>query len=573
MKRQISVFIASPNDLVEERDQFKKTIDTLNVGFGDGADIKFVPFGWEDALASTGRRTQSVINAEIDRCDVFILAMYRRWGQEAPDAKPYSSYTEEEFFRALERWKKTEKPEIFVFFKRVDAGFEADPGPQLKKVLAFRKELEESKIVLYRLFDDKETFAAEVDRHLRAFAKGVLPGVDESREIVILPQEVLKEIKMARIIAEEKVKEAENIREESRLKIEAMQLKNAQDAAALSKEGKIEFARQKFSELVTETIDIRILSLGFEFFYRTGDIQSAQTVLNKWINLSGSKENSIKKSAAYGNLGILYKTRGELERAEEMHLRALTINEELGHRKGMASDYGNLGILYSIRGELERAEEMYLKSLTIYEELGHKEGMASDYGNLGIVYQIRGELERAEEMYLKALTIDEEFGRKEGMANQYCSLGILYQRRGEFEHAEEMYLKALAINEELGRKEGIASDYGNLGILYQIQGELERAEEMCLKALAIDEEMGRIEGIASSYANLGKLYQTRSELERAEEMYKRSLVIFEELGNKMIMAKTYRNLWGLYQTRGELERAEEMYLKALAIDEEMKRKA
>ncbi|MCG8346042.1 MAG: DUF4062 domain-containing protein, partial [Chlorobiales bacterium] len=121
MKNTVSVFIASPGDLAGERRAFKKAIDLLNVGFGDGADVEFMPLAWEDTLASTGRRSQGVINQDIDKCDVFILAMHRRWGQEAPDAEPYTSYSEEEFHRAHERWKKEGSPEIFVFFKRVDA--------------------------------------------------------------------------------------------------------------------------------------------------------------------------------------------------------------------------------------------------------------------------------------------------------------------------------------------------------------------------------------------------------------------------------------------------------------------
>ena len=123
--RTIHVFIASPGDLVVERRAFKDVIDELNDGFGDGAGVRFVALGWEDTLASTGRRSQAVINREVDRSDVFILAMHRRWGQEAPDAKPYSSYTEEEFHRAFDRWKKDlppgqeRSPEIFVFFKEL----------------------------------------------------------------------------------------------------------------------------------------------------------------------------------------------------------------------------------------------------------------------------------------------------------------------------------------------------------------------------------------------------------------------------------------------------------------------
>ena len=58
MKRKISVFIASPSDPANERRSFKNAITRLNVGFGDGADVEFEPLGWEDTLASTGRRNQ-----------------------------------------------------------------------------------------------------------------------------------------------------------------------------------------------------------------------------------------------------------------------------------------------------------------------------------------------------------------------------------------------------------------------------------------------------------------------------------------------------------------------------------
>ena len=71
--RTIRVFIASPGDLAVERAAFKDVIDELNSGFGDGAGVKFEALGWEDVLATTGRRSQGVINRDIDRCDVFVL--------------------------------------------------------------------------------------------------------------------------------------------------------------------------------------------------------------------------------------------------------------------------------------------------------------------------------------------------------------------------------------------------------------------------------------------------------------------------------------------------------------------
>jgi len=57
MKRNISVFIASPSDLSKERTLFRDAIKKLNAGFGDGASVEFKALGWEDTLAATGRRS------------------------------------------------------------------------------------------------------------------------------------------------------------------------------------------------------------------------------------------------------------------------------------------------------------------------------------------------------------------------------------------------------------------------------------------------------------------------------------------------------------------------------------
>jgi hypothetical protein len=66
-----------------------------------------------------------------------------------------------------------------------------------------------------------------------------------------------------------------------------------------------------------------------------------------------------------------------------MYYKSLEINEKLGRLEGMAIQYGNLGIVLKTRGDLDGAEKMYHKALLINEQLGQLEGMASDYGNLG----------------------------------------------------------------------------------------------------------------------------------------------------------------------------------------------
>ena len=184
-KKSVRVFIASPGDLAPERQAFKAAIDQLNLGFGDGAGVEFLALGWEDTLATTGRRTQGVINREIEACDVFVLAMHRRWGQPAPDSD-FSSYTEEEFQLALARFKRTKTPEIFVFFKQVDAAQMGDAGPELTKVLRFRKELEETRAVLYRMFVDTEAFQREVDHQI--FCASEFPRDKSPQALMVRPE-------------------------------------------------------------------------------------------------------------------------------------------------------------------------------------------------------------------------------------------------------------------------------------------------------------------------------------------------------------------------------------------------
>ena len=264
--------------------------------------------------------------------------------------------------------------------------------------------------------------------------------------------------------------------------------------------------------------------------YRLGQLDAAVEALEHVQRLGNAVEDKAVIAIAFGNLGLIYQTRGDLEKAEEYHLKSLEIEKELGRKEGMASQYGNLGLIYRTRGDLEEAEEYHLKSLALHEELGLKEGMASQYGNLGLLYRRQGNLEEAEEYHLKSLEIAKELGLKEGMASQYGNLGLIYRRQGNLEKAEEYHLKALGLNEELGHKEGMASNYGNLGLIYRTRGDLEKAEEYHLKSLEIEKELGRKEGMANQYGNLGNLANDRGDKATACGHWARARRLFAEIG-------------------------------------------
>ena len=257
------------------------------------------------------------------------------------------------------------------------------------------------------------------------------------------------------------------------------------------------------------------------------------------------KTDSAAQGALYGNLGLVMKTRGDLNGAEVMYRKSLAIEEKLGQLEGMATQYGNLGLVMQTRGDLDEAEAMYRKALEIDEKLGRLKGMASHYGNLGNVMLIRRDLDAAEAMHRKSLEIEEKLGRLEGMASDYGNLGVVMQTRGDMDEAEAMFRKALEIDEKLGRVEGMASHYGNLGNVMRIRGDPDGAEAMYRKTLAIEDKLGHLEGMANTYGNLGILMETRGDLGGALEMWTKSRDLYAKLGAQHMVDKVQGWIDGL----------------------------
>ena len=170
----LRVFLASPSDLEAERKATKEIVERFNHTIREiGWAVELL--GWEDRLPGYGR-PQAQINEDVDACDLFLGVLWRRWG--SPSGKFQSGF-EEEFERAVVRRRKSESPEIWIYFKRVDRT--SDPGDQLRQVLAFRKKLEQERELLFQQFDDTSEWVAVCqDALFRYVLKRVFPeGITE----------------------------------------------------------------------------------------------------------------------------------------------------------------------------------------------------------------------------------------------------------------------------------------------------------------------------------------------------------------------------------------------------------
>jgi len=158
----LRVFVASPDDVEDERAALGEAVDELNEGkFG----IRLELVRWEkDCCPGIGSDPQSVINEQIADYDIFVGIMWKKFGSPTPRA---SLGTAEEFERAYNKYKQDPTSlRIMLYFKDAPPASmsEIDPS-QWSLVNQFRERLGEQG-TLYWTYKDSNGFKTLARLHL-----------------------------------------------------------------------------------------------------------------------------------------------------------------------------------------------------------------------------------------------------------------------------------------------------------------------------------------------------------------------------------------------------------------------
>jgi hypothetical protein len=167
-RKVVQIFLASPGDLQQERQAAKAVVDAFNKRWADWFGIQIELVGWEDTFKRFGR-PQEQINLDLDRREAFIGMIWRKWGTH-PGGQ-YTSGFEEEYERAVASRKKSARPEMTLLFKKIDAEFLKDQGPDLKKVLSFRERIIIEKLILFEEFETPREFEDKLDSWITRYVQ------------------------------------------------------------------------------------------------------------------------------------------------------------------------------------------------------------------------------------------------------------------------------------------------------------------------------------------------------------------------------------------------------------------
>lgn len=154
---ELVLFLASPSDVVEERAAVRAVVDETNSVLADSG-VRFRVAGWEHTQPGAGR-PQGLINPEVERCDMFVGLLNRRWGSATGE---FSSGFEEEYTLAQRLCDSSDAPSIHLFFADLASTLLEDPGISLKRVLAFKKRIISERKALFRSFTDSHDLARQI---------------------------------------------------------------------------------------------------------------------------------------------------------------------------------------------------------------------------------------------------------------------------------------------------------------------------------------------------------------------------------------------------------------------------
>ncbi|MDH7461125.1 DUF4062 domain-containing protein [Chitinophagaceae bacterium 26-R-25] len=184
--KRIRIFLASPGDVAEERDQLPKVVQEINLIISAIAPEKKIILDlirWEtNTFPALGDGAQPVINTQLPDYDIFIGMMWKRFGTPT---KVAGSGTEEEFSHAFEKWEQNNAfPVLFYFCQNATSL----PGSleeidQLRKVIEFKMRLLNKGLIWE--YKDQKTFADVIRPHLVMTIGKMLSTTDKTATAAI----------------------------------------------------------------------------------------------------------------------------------------------------------------------------------------------------------------------------------------------------------------------------------------------------------------------------------------------------------------------------------------------------
>lgn len=192
--------------------------------------------------------------------------------------------------------------------------------------------------------------------------------------------------------------------------------------------------------------------------------------------------------------------------------------QSINYKQGEAAALYNLGVVSYLHGKYEESTKIFFKAITLFEQLGLDRELASAYGEFG--YQIkRRNLKKAMEYMLLGISIAEKHSYKLDLSSMYNNYGVLHEMNNNFDSAAFYYRKALKLKIECSDLEGIPYCLNDLSGIEAMKGNYNEAFKLLRQSDEYREKEKTGYGRLDNLVRWGDTYSQKGDLDSAIAKY------------------------------------------------------
>jgi tetratricopeptide (TPR) repeat protein len=287
-------------------------------------------------------------------------------------------------------------------------------------------------------------------------------------------------------------------------------------------------------------------------------LDSAKDLYNEVLKINPSNKD------AHNNLGILFQTLGDNQKAKSYYEKAIELNPafDLAHNN-LGALLDKLGNNQKAIGHFEKAIEInpaftdahvnlgnsfkklkeYRKAINCYEKVIEIDpNHEKSYSSLGTLLHLLGEDQKAIICFEKVIEIDPTY------AMTHFNLGTVYIKLKDSQKAISCFEKAIEINPIF------VEAYNNLGVMFKVTGKIDKAINCYEKVIEIDPTGKDV------HNNLGSIFFELHKYQKAISYYEKAIEI------NPVFVDAHNNLGMSFKAIGENEKALSCFEKAIEID-------
>ncbi len=214
----------------------------------------------------------------------------------------------------------------------------------------------------------------------------------------------------------------------------------------------------KIIELASKTKNQKYIAVGYlkigVYFHLENKFDSALYYYNKTILLSKAANNLIIEADAHQDLGLLYSSIANDQKAIDELIIAQKIQHQLKNTNKSADLLNSIAVIFIRQKNNNQAEKYILESIALMDTTIQKGLLGYQYTNLGIIYENRSQFQKAINYQRKALLEFSQINDLRGMAACYNNLFLSFVNQNKID-------SALIFNNKLKINSKKQNDIGN----------------------------------------------------------------------------------------------------------------